>query len=95
MTSRSSSSSMKLSAWRRNSSAIIGGCERIVLTTVTRSPLELTLALDPSLVTDGDELPLLTATIPAELVPTARAASSREKRSARWRRAQRSKRSTS
>jgi SAM-dependent methyltransferase len=38
MTSRSSSSSMKLSAWRRRSSAIIGGLDRIVETTETRTP---------------------------------------------------------
>ena len=39
MTSRSSSSSMKLSHWRRSSSAIIGGEERMVETTETRTPL--------------------------------------------------------
>lgn len=49
-----------------------GGGRELVLTTVTRSPLELTLALDPSPLADGDELPLLTATIPGELVPTPR-----------------------
>ena len=38
MTSLNSSSSMKLSVWRRSSSAIIGGCERIVETTDTRTP---------------------------------------------------------
>lgn len=48
------------------------GGRELVLTTVTRSPLELTLALDPSPTTAGDELPLLTATIPGELVPTPR-----------------------
>ena len=44
----------------------------LVLTTVARSPLELDLLLDPDLATAGDELPLLTATIPGELVPVGR-----------------------
>ena len=42
-TSRSSSSSMKLSAWRRSSSEIIGGWLRIVETTETRTPLRCRL----------------------------------------------------
>ena len=33
---------MKLSAWRRNSSATMGGEERMVLTTETRTPLRCT-----------------------------------------------------
>lgn len=45
---------------------------QIVLSTVTRSPMELTLALDPDPGRAGDELPLLTASIPGELVPFAR-----------------------
>ncbi len=44
----------------------------LVLTTVARSPLELDLLLDRDLTTAGDELPLLTATIPGELVPVGR-----------------------
>jgi hypothetical protein len=44
----------------------------LVLTTVTRSVMEMTLALDPDTGADGDELPLLTASIPGELVPTTR-----------------------
>lgn len=44
----------------------------MVLTATTRSTLELTLLLDPDLAIAGDELPLLTATVPGELVPTAR-----------------------
>lgn len=44
----------------------------LVLTTVTRSVMELTLAVDPDLAVAGDERPLSTATIPGELVPTTR-----------------------
>ena len=44
----------------------------LVLTSTTRSTMELTLLLDPDVANAGDELPLLTATIPGELVPTGR-----------------------
>ena len=44
ITSRNSSSSMKLSACRRNSSAIIGGWLRIVDTTETRTPCRCRLS---------------------------------------------------
>ena len=44
----------------------------VVLTTTARSVMELTLALDPDVATAGDELPLLTATIPGEFASFAR-----------------------
>lgn len=44
----------------------------LVLTTVTRSVIDLTLVVDPDVAVAGDERPLLTATIPGELVPTTR-----------------------
>ena len=44
----------------------------IVLTTTARSVMELTLVLDPDVATAGDELPLLTATIPGEFASFAR-----------------------
>lgn len=44
----------------------------ITVTTVTRSPLMVSYALDPSATTDGDELVFARATVPAELAPVAR-----------------------
>lgn len=44
----------------------------LVLSTVARSPMELTLVLDPDVGTELDEKTLLTASIPGELVPVAR-----------------------
>lgn len=44
----------------------------LVLTTVARSTIELALVADPDPAIAGDELPLLTASIPGELVPRPR-----------------------
>lgn len=44
----------------------------LALTTVNRSVMAMTLALDPDPAVEGDELPLLTANVPGELVPFAR-----------------------
>lgn len=44
----------------------------LVVSTVARSTMELTLVLDPDLTTELDEKPLLTASIPGELAPVAR-----------------------
>lgn len=44
----------------------------ITITTVTRSTLPIALALDPNAAVDGDELTIVTATVPGEFAPIAR-----------------------
>ncbi|HVV82724.1 MAG TPA: hypothetical protein VHE35_06570 [Kofleriaceae bacterium] len=60
--------------FRDTTLAFTGGqaSRQIVVDTTARSPVELTLVLDPDVATDGDELPLLTATVPGEFASVAR-----------------------